>query len=79
LKFSSLSRVLEVEITKGAMIELATLSAEDNSLSYETLYEEDALDSNLWVFWLKAIDHDGDGDLDILSDKQIAGTSSRTV
>ena len=58
---------------QGAMIELATLSAEDNSLSYETLYEEDALDSNLWVFWLKAIDHDGDGDLDILSDNKSQG------
>ena len=55
------------------MIELATLSAEDNSLSYETLYEEDALDSNLWVFWLKAIDHDGDGDLDIVSDNKSQG------
>ena len=58
---------------QGAMIEVVTLDKEDNSLSYETLYEEDSSDSYLWIFWLKTLDHDGDGDLDILVDNRSQG------
>ena len=58
---------------QGAMIEVVTLDKEDNTLSYETLYEEDSSDSYLWIFWLKTLDHDGDGDLDILVDNKSQG------
>lgn len=58
---------------QGAMVELATLNKESNKLSYEILYEDDSSDSKLWIFWLKTLDHDGDGDLDILVDNKSQG------
>ena len=58
---------------QGAMIELVSFNRSDNSLSYETLYEENSPDNYLWVPWLKVIDNDGDGDLDILADNKSQG------
>ena len=58
---------------QGAMIELVSFDRSDNSLSYETLYQEDSTDTFLWVPWLKVIDNDGDGDLDILADNKSQG------
>ncbi len=58
---------------QGAMIELVSFNRSDNSLSYETLYQEDSTDTFLWVPWLKVIDNDGDGDLDILADNKSQG------
>ena len=58
---------------KGAMIEMVTFSISDESLSYETLYEEAPTDNNLWIPWLKLTDNDKDGDLDILTDSKSQG------
>ena len=56
---------------RGAMIELVSVKRSENSLSYETLYQEDSKDTFLWVPWLKVIDNDGDGD--ILADNKLQG------
>ena len=58
---------------QGSAIEVATFDKINNNLSYETLYEEDSQDTFLWISWLKAFDHDGDGDLDILADNKSQG------
>ena len=58
---------------KGAMIEMVTFSISDESLSYETLYEEAPTGNNLWIPWLKLTDNDKDGDLDILTDSKSQG------
>ena len=58
---------------QGAMVEMVTYSLSDESLSYETLYEEAPTDSNLWIPWLKLTDNDNDGDLDILADSKSQG------
>ena len=58
---------------QGAMVEMITYTVSDESLSYETLYEEAPTDSNLWIPWLKLTDNDNDGDLDILADSKSQG------
>ena len=58
---------------QGAMVEMVTYTLSDESLSYETLYEEAPADSNLWIPWLKLTDNDNDGDLDILADSKSQG------
>ena len=58
---------------QGAMIEVASFDKSSNTLSYETLYEEDSSDTFLWISWLKAMDNDEDGDLDILADNKSQG------
>ena len=55
------------------MIGLVSFNRSDNSPSYETLYAEDSTDTFLWVPWLKVIDNDGDGDLDILANNGSQG------
>ena len=58
---------------QGSMIEVATFDKINDTLSYKTLYEEDSSDTYFWISWLKAMDHDGDGDLDILADNKSQG------
>ena len=58
---------------QGAMVEMVTYTLSDESLSYETLYEEAPTDSHLWIPWLKLTDNDNDGDLDILADSKSQG------
>ena len=58
---------------QGAMVEMITYTLSDESLSYETLYEEAPTENNLWYPWLKLTDNDNDGDLDILADSKSQG------